>query len=337
MSKQTFVITPKNYSRPLEVLGEHAAVLASGEVGSELFLKQGSRGSTSSRYRRPNESVPTKTFSKAIHRLKEDVRSWYELHRRNGATNVVVWAIYLELLLMLVLLVLLPFDTVQVGGRYRLIKPLNFTMSMAMYLATVVILLDYLRASMWWKKVIGWGVSICILTAITCITMQAARGTTSHFNNSTPFDSAVSSLMDIVDPLNGVFVLVLLIFAIQVRYDVSRSSQLGIAFGLSLFLAGSAIGGVMVAQGQSVVGVAPGGPGLPVLNWSTTGGDFRVAHFLGIHALQILPIAGWLIDRLKGLPRRAKPTAVVAVSAGYVLLMGFVFMQAMNGVPLVRM
>jgi hypothetical protein len=334
MSKQTFVITPKNYPRPLEVLGEQAAVLASGEVGSELFLKQGSRDSTSSRHRRPSESVPTKTFSKAIHRLKEDVRTWYELHRRNGATNVVVWAIYLELLLMLVLLVLLPFDTVQVGGRYRLIKPLNFTMSMAMYLATVVILLDYLRASMWLKKVIGWGVSICILTAIT---LQAARGTTSHFNNSTPFDSAVSSLMDIVDPLNGVFVLVLLIFAIQVKYDVSRSSQLGIAFGIFLFLAGSAIGGVMVAQGQSVVGVAPGGPGLPVLNWSTTGGDFRVAHFLGIHALQILPIAGWLIDRLKGLPRRAKPTAVVAVSAGYVVLMGFVFMQAMNGVPLVRM
>ena len=61
------------------------------------------------------------TFSKMIHRLKEDVRSWYELHRRNGATNVVVLTIYLLLLLMLVLLVLLPFDTVQVGGRYRLI------------------------------------------------------------------------------------------------------------------------------------------------------------------------------------------------------------------------
>jgi hypothetical protein len=71
----------------------------------------------------------------------------------------------------------------------------------------------------------------------------------------------------------------------------------------------------MVAQGQSVVGVAPGGPGLPVLNWSTTGGDFRVAHCLGIHALQILPIAGWLIDRLEGLPRRGRPTTVVAVSA----------------------
>jgi hypothetical protein len=339
MSKQTFVMTTENYPRPLEVLGEHAAVLASDEatIGSELFLKEGSRGSTSPRHRRPRERAPTKTFSKMIHRLKEDVRSWYELHRRNGATNVVVWAIYLELLLMLVLLVLLPFDTVQVGGRYRLIKPLNFTMSMAMYLATVVILLDYLRASMWCKKVIGWGVSICILTAITCITMQAARGTTSHFNNSTPFDSTVSSLMDIVDPLNSVIVLVLLIFALQSKYDVSRSSQLGIVFGILLFLAGSVIGGVMVAHGQSVVGVAPEGPGLPVVNWSTKGGDFRVAHFLGIHALQILPIAGWLINQMEGLPRRAKLTAVVAVSAGYVLLMGILFLQAMNGVPLVRM
>src|SRR5262245_41505848 len=100
MIKQTFVITPKNYPGPLEVLGEHAAVLASGA-------------------------------GEMSDRLKGDVRSWYELHRRNGATNVVVWALYLELLLMLVLLVLLPFDTVQVGGRYRLTKPLNFTMSMA--------------------------------------------------------------------------------------------------------------------------------------------------------------------------------------------------------------
>jgi hypothetical protein len=338
MSKRTYVMTPKNYPRPLEIFGARAELPASGEaaISSGPFLKEGSRGGTLPRHRRPSALAITKTFGRRIHRLQEAVRSWYELHRGNGATIVVVWALYLELLLMLVLLVLLPFDTVQVGGRYRLIKPLNFTMSMAMYLATVVILLDYLRASMWWKKFIGWGVSICILTAITCITMQAARGTTSHFNNTTPFNSTVSLLMDIVDPLNSVFVLVLLIFALQVKYDVSRSSQLGIAFGLSLFLAGSVIGGVMVAQGQSVVGVAPGGPGLPLLNWSTTGGDFRIAHFLGIHALQILPIAGWLIDRLKGLPRRAKPTAVVAVSAGYALLMAFAFMQAMNGVPLVR-
>jgi hypothetical protein len=318
----------------------HKTAAAGSDVitkGYEPFLRGGPQGGDPPAHGRPSDRATTKTFSKIIHELREDVRSRYQLHRRSNATNVLVWTIYLELMLMVVLLTLLPFDTVQVGGRYRLIKPLNFSMSMAMYLATVVILLDHLRASMWWKKVISWGISICILTAITCITMQAVRGTTSHFNNSTPFDSTVSSLMDIVDPLNSAFVLVLLIFALQSRYNVSRSSQLGIVFGIILFLAGSVIGGVMVAHGQSVVGAAPGGPGLPVVNWSTTGGDFRVAHFLGIHALQVLPMSGWLIERLKDLPGRAKPTAVVAVSAGYVVLMGFVFMQAINGVPLVRM
>src|SRR6516225_3858838 len=103
MSKQTSVVIPKNYSRSLEVFGEHAAMRASGEaaIGSELFLMEGSRGST--------VRAATKNFRKIIHRLKEDVRGRYELHRHNGATNVVVWAVYLELLLMLVLLVLLPF------------------------------------------------------------------------------------------------------------------------------------------------------------------------------------------------------------------------------------
>ena len=32
MSKQTFVMTPKNYPRPLGVFGEHAAVLASTKL-----------------------------------------------------------------------------------------------------------------------------------------------------------------------------------------------------------------------------------------------------------------------------------------------------------------
>jgi hypothetical protein len=32
MSKQPFVITPNNCTRPLKVLGEHAAVLAFGEA-----------------------------------------------------------------------------------------------------------------------------------------------------------------------------------------------------------------------------------------------------------------------------------------------------------------
>ena len=45
MSKQTFVMTTENYPRPLEVLGEHAAVLA-----SDILC----RGALSSRVRQRN-------------------------------------------------------------------------------------------------------------------------------------------------------------------------------------------------------------------------------------------------------------------------------------------
>ena len=74
--------------------------------------------------------------SQIFHGLKTDVRDWYELHRSNNTTNILVWVMYLELMLMAVLLISLPFDTFQVEGRHRLIKPINFAMSMALYLAT---------------------------------------------------------------------------------------------------------------------------------------------------------------------------------------------------------
>ncbi len=271
--------------------------------------------------------------------LNKDVRDWYERHRRNNTTTPLVWTFYIILMLMAVLLVLLPFDAVRVEGRPRLIKPLNFTFSMATYIAVVVILIDYLRASLWWKKVISWGVSICLLIAITCITMQAARGTTSHFNKDTPFDSTVTLLMDIVDPLNGVFAVVLLIFALKSRYEVSRPVQWGIVFGFIGLLLGNGYGGVMVFLGQNVVGVEPGGPGLPMVNWSTQGGDLRVAHFFGIHALQILPIVGWLVHQLHGfsMSMRAQLTQVVAVSGAYILFTVFLFLQALSGTPILRM
>ena len=45
------------------------------------------------------------------------------------------------------------------------------------------------------------------------------------------------------------------------------------------------------------IGIPDGGPGLPFLNWSMTGGDLRIGHALGLHGLQVMPTLGYLITK----------------------------------------
>src|SRR5262249_6387841 len=141
-----------------------------------------------------------------------------------------------------------------------------------------------------------------------------------------------------MDLVNCGFVIALLVFACQRKYAVSRPTQWGIATGLLIFMGASAIGGVMVFKGGHSVGIVGGdsAPGLPFLDWSLTGGDLRPAHFLGLHALQILPIAGWLINQWGDGPMRMK-LAGVAGTAELVAAVGAdLFVQTMVGVPFVR-
>jgi hypothetical protein len=74
------------------------------------------------------------------------------------------------------------------------------------------------------------------------------------------------------------------------------------------------------------IGGADGGDGLPILNWSTRFGDPRVAHFIGMHALQILPILSFYLFK------NTKITVIAAVF--YMILAAFTLVQALQGKPL---
>lgn len=255
------------------------------------------------------------------------------LYRRD---KVLATTVGFHLVLLVCMLVILPFDSRLVTGINPWIKPIKFALSIALYVYTVARLLEYLRLSNWGKKTISWGVSACVLTQIVLITTQAARGTTSHFNVTTRVNAAISLTMDIMDPLNSVFVVALLIFACLARYDVTPPCLWGIRSGLAIFLGASAVGGVMVAHGAHSIGVEDGGPGLPFMNWSTTGGDLRVAHFVGLHAMQVLPLCAWLISKHDGWTLSRKTSYVLALSVAYALIVGILYLQAIHGAPLLK-
>ena len=104
----------------------------------------------------------------------------------------------------------------------------------------------------------------------------------------------------------------------------------GIRLGVAIFLLASVEGGLIIVNNAHTVGAPDGGPGLPFVNWSTTAGDLRIAHFFGMHAMQALPLLGFLLDKA-GAPAR---NLVIAVSILWLAVMGGLLMIALQGRPL---
>lgn len=231
-------------------------------------------------------------------------------------------------LLWVVLLAMTLVDHRTILGVDPWIKPSKFAISIAIYLATAAWLVGALRLTLRQRRFVEVSLVATMVIEEACIALQAARGTTSHFNQATAFDAVVFAVMGVTIGYASLVATYLLAKSLKRIEGLSPEVLWGIRMGLAIFLFASAVGGYMVGNNGHTVGAADGGPGLPYVNWSTAAGDLRVAHFLGLHALQALPVAGWFM--------RGRLGWTVAAGVGYAAAVVGLFALAVMGLPLLR-
>jgi hypothetical protein len=218
-------------------------------------------------------------------------------------------------------------DTI-VMGIDAWIKPMKFAFSIWIFCWTMGWFLAYLNNK---RRVRSytWVIVIVMIIEQVIITWQAANGRLSHFNMSTPFYRSLFIVMGVAITTLTVWTGVIgYYFFKQKEFNIPMPYVWSIRLGIILFVIFAFEGGIIATNLSHTVGAPDGGPGLPVVNWSTQYGDLRVAHFIGIHALQILPLFGYYI---------AKTNRSVQFFAGaYFVLAIFLFIQAVQKMPLLR-
>lgn len=199
------------------------------------------------------------------------------------------------------------------------VKPLKFSVSIALYAAALAWLLDRVRTSRP-VRVAAAAACAALLLEQVLISVQAGRGVRSHFNNTTSFDAGVFTAM-------GALVLVVWAATLVVAVACARHApadpvtRVVAVAGTWVVLLGASVGFVLVANHGHSVGAPDGGPGLPLVGWDRTVGDLRPGHFVGLHALQVLIAVAWVLDR-GGAPQRRLPVLRAVAAAAAALTVG---------------
>lgn len=237
-----------------------------------------------------------------------------------------------------------------ITGAPAWMKPFKFAVSTAVYSLTLAWIFAWLPEWPRLRRIVGWTTAIVFVLEVALIDVQAWRGTTSHFNASTPLDMTVVVVMGTAIVLHTLMSVAVAVALWRQRF-ADRTLGWALRLGLTLTILGAATGGLMTrptaAQlalvraggpmpivGAHTVGGPDGGPGLPLIGWSREHGDLRVPHFIGLHAMQMLPLIAVALRRWRR-PEASRVRMLFAAATSYAALFVLLLLQALNGVSLI--
>lgn len=224
-------------------------------------------------------------------------------------------------------LILTRLSELQVAGVNAWYKPFKFALSIAIYSWTMAWYVHYLPTFN--TKLFNWTVIILLGFEIVYITLQAGKGQLSHFNLSTPLFAGLYALMALAATVVTIYTAYVgVLFLIHDFPDLPVYYLWSIRLGIIIFVIFSFEGFLMGSRLTHTIGGTDGGEGIPVLNWSTKFGDPRIAHFIGMHALQVLPFVSFYFLK--------STKATFFISLLYAMLAVFTLVQALHGKPLFK-
>jgi hypothetical protein len=245
----------------------------------------------------------------------------------------------------------LVVDPRTITGMPAWMKPAKFAISTAIFMLTLAWIFTYLPARVKLRRIVGRATAALLVLEVAIVSVQAWRGTTSHFNAGTVLDGTLFTVMGIAIAVQTALS-VAVVIALWRQPFLDRPLGWALRLGLTISIIGASTGGLMVGPtraqlaearvthrlpiaGAHTVGAPDGGPGLAGVGWSREHGDLRVPHFLGLHAMQLLPLFVLVATR-RGLPEARRVHLTFVIAASYFSLFVILLWQALRAQSFVQ-
>ena len=231
------------------------------------------------------------------------------------------------------------------------LKPAKFALSIAIYVFTLAWTFTFIPGFKRTRRIVGWVTAIVMVLELGIISLQAWRGTTSHFNFSTPLNALLFTVMGAAIGAQT-FTSIAVAAALWRQEFQDRALGWALRLGMIITIIGAFSGALMTRPttdqlaaahagrampviGAHTVGAPDGGPGIPGTGWSAGHGDLRVPHFVGLHALQALALVAFGLRRRR-LPADAQIRLMLTAAGSYFGLFAILLAQALRGQPVIH-